>query len=54
MGRTPMEHCDTYVAAFQYLLQRLSVSNSSFVRTTNDAHKISAQVSADGTTTANT
>lgn len=42
-GRTPLEHCDIFVNAFQALNQRLAVSNSAYLRTTNPDHKKMAQ-----------
>lgn len=42
-GRSPIEHCNIFVDAFKALKQRLAVSISSYVRTTSDSHKASAQ-----------
>lgn len=41
---TPMALCDKYVLEFQKLNQLLSISNDEFVRTTDDKHKIVAQL----------
>ena len=43
-GRLPLEHCDIYVNAFKALNQRLLVSNSHYIRTTDPYHEESAKV----------
>lgn len=43
-GRTPIEHCDYYVNAFKALNQKLSISCSQYVRTTDPYHEQSAKV----------
>jgi methionyl-tRNA synthetase len=45
-GRTPIEHCDFYVNAFKNLNNRLGISNSAYIRTTDPYHESSAQVSS--------
>jgi len=42
-GRSPLEHCNIFVDAFQALNQRLAVSNSDYLRTTQARHKQTAQ-----------
>lgn len=42
-GRTPLEHCNVYVAAFKALNQRLAISNSDYLRTTDPRHILTAQ-----------
>ena len=43
IGRTPKEHCDHYVNSFQELNRKLAISNSSYIRTTDDRHIVLAQ-----------
>jgi hypothetical protein len=43
-GRLPQDHCDLYVQGFKALNQRLCISNSAYIRTTDAAHKVTAQV----------
>ncbi len=38
-GQTPLEYVDKIVAGFQYLWQKLDVSNNDFIRTTEERHK---------------
>ena len=45
-GRSPLEHCDFYVNAFKELNNRLGISNTSYIRTTDPYHESSAKVCA--------
>mmetsp|Transcript_19466 Transcript_19466/g.39660 ORF Transcript_19466/g.39660 Transcript_19466/m.39660 type:complete len:784 (+) Transcript_19466:133-2484(+) len=42
-GKAPIEICDTYVAGFQCLNQRILVSNDDYVRTTSERHQRTAR-----------
>jgi len=42
-GRTPLQHCNIYVNAFQALNQRLRVKNDIYVRTTDPYHEETAK-----------
>jgi methionyl-tRNA synthetase len=42
-GKTPLEHCDFYVAAFKELHKKLLVTYSDFVRTTQPYHEQTSQ-----------
>lgn len=42
-GRTPIEHCDHYVAAFKHLNTKLLTSYNDFIRTTNPYHEQTSQ-----------
>ena len=42
-GRSPIEHCNLYVDAFQALNQRLAVKCSSYLRTTDSYHEYTSQ-----------
>lgn len=43
LGVAPMELCDKYAAIFEQLTRDLNMSNSSFIRTTSEKHKVFAQ-----------
>ena len=42
-NRTPLEHCDHYVEAFQVLNKRLAISLDKYMRTTDPHHEWTAQ-----------
>jgi methionyl-tRNA synthetase len=43
-GRTPLEHCDFYVASFKSLNRALGISCSRYIRTTDPQHEDTARV----------
>ena len=43
MERSPIEHCNTYVAAFEDLNTKLGISNDDYIRTTQERHKKTCQ-----------
>jgi len=42
-GRSPLDVCNTYVAGFQCLNQRMRISNNDYIRTTSEKHKRTAR-----------
>lgn len=42
-GLAPIDHCNVYATAFRALNERLCVSHSRYIRTTEPAHKVTAQ-----------
>lgn len=42
-GRTPIDHCNIFVDAFQKLNSRLAVSCTKYIRTTDSDHELTAQ-----------
>jgi methionyl-tRNA synthetase len=43
-GRSPIEHCDIYVDGYKKLNDKLGISNTSYIRTTDAYHEYSAKV----------